>query len=54
MVDYIGIAGSLRKVLAVYADSGGRGEVAYDQEDAVLAMRERYETTVFECRYRAV
>ena len=46
VVDYIGIADSLRRALAVYADSGGRGEVALDQEEAVAVMKEKYETVV--------
>ncbi len=46
VVDYIGIAHALRRALAVYAESGGRGEVALDQEEAVAVMKEKYETVV--------
>ncbi|GAB4248212.1 type I restriction endonuclease subunit R [Deferrisoma sp.] len=43
VVDYLGIADSLKKALAVYAESGGRGTAAVDQEEAVAVMREKYE-----------
>ncbi len=43
VVDYLGIADSLKKALAVYAESGGRGSVAIDQEAAVAVMKEKYE-----------
>jgi type I restriction enzyme R subunit len=43
VVDYLGLADSLRKALAVYTSGGGGGEPAIDQEKAVEAMLERYE-----------
>jgi len=43
IVDYIGIADSLKKALAIYAASGGKGKTAIDQEEAVAVMMEKYE-----------
>ncbi|HOV61200.1 MAG TPA: type I restriction endonuclease subunit R [Candidatus Hydrogenedentes bacterium] len=43
VVDYLGIADSLKKALAVYADIGGRGKAAIDQAEAVAVMKEKYE-----------
>jgi type I restriction enzyme R subunit len=43
VVDYIGIADELRKALRVYTESGGRGQVAIDQDQAVRAMQESHE-----------
>jgi type I restriction enzyme R subunit len=43
VVDYIGIADELRKALRAYTESGGRGQVAVDQDEAVRVMRERFE-----------
>ena len=43
VVDYLGIADSLKKALAVYAESGGRGKAALDQAEAVAVMKEKYE-----------
>jgi len=43
VVDYLGIADSLKKALAVYAESGGRGRATVDQAEAVAVMREKYE-----------
>jgi len=43
IVDYIGIASDLKKALATYTESGGTGTPAFDQEDAVMAMLEKYE-----------
>ena len=43
VVDYLGIADSLKKALAVYAESGGRGSTAIDQAQAVAVMKEKYE-----------
>ncbi len=36
IVDYLGIASELKQALAFYADSGGKGEPAAEQEQAVL------------------
>jgi type I restriction enzyme R subunit len=43
VVDYIGIADDLKKALAVYTESGGKGSTAIDQEAAVAVMQEKYE-----------
>ncbi|MEI8004237.1 MAG: HsdR family type I site-specific deoxyribonuclease, partial [Methanothrix sp.] len=43
IVDYIGLAPYLRSALANYTQSGGTGETAMKQEDAVAAMMEKYE-----------
>ncbi|HWQ43581.1 MAG TPA: type I restriction endonuclease subunit R [Desulfosporosinus sp.] len=43
IVDYLGIAESLKEALAEYTTSGGAGEVALDQEEAVAVMLEKYE-----------
>jgi type I restriction enzyme R subunit len=42
VVDYLGLAHELKLALAVYTESGGHGETAIDQEEAVLAMLTRY------------
>lgn len=43
VVDYLGIADELRKALATYTESGGTGETAIDQAEAVAVMTEKYE-----------
>ena len=43
IVDYLGLADQLRQALAVYTESGGQGQTAIDQEQAVGAMLEKYE-----------
>ncbi|MEA1870837.1 MAG: type I restriction endonuclease subunit R, partial [Candidatus Bipolaricaulota bacterium] len=43
IVDYIGLADSLRKALANYTEGGGRGEIQYDQAQAVALMLEKLE-----------
>lgn len=43
VVDYLGLADQLKKALATYTDSGGRGDTAIDQEKAVAVMLEKYE-----------
>ena len=43
VVDYLGLAHELKQALATYTESGGQGETAIDQEQAVAAMMERYE-----------
>ena len=43
VVDYIGLADQLRLALADYTLSGGTGQPALSQADAVAAMRETYE-----------
>ncbi len=43
VVDYLGLAEELRDALAVYAESGGEGETAVNQEQAVAVMTEKFE-----------
>ncbi len=43
VVDYLGLAHELKRALATYTESGGTGETALDQEQAVAAMLENYE-----------
>lgn len=43
IVDYLGIASDLKKALAFYSDSGGKGDPATTQEQAVLLMLEKLE-----------
>jgi type I restriction enzyme, R subunit len=43
VVDYLGLAHELKKSLADYTQSGGKGQTAIDQEEAVKAMMEKYE-----------
>jgi type I restriction enzyme, R subunit len=42
VVDYLGLAHELKQALAIYTESGGHGETAIDQEEAVVAMMTRY------------
>ena len=43
IVDYLGVASDLKKALAFYADSGGKGDPAIEQERAVNEMLEKIE-----------
>jgi len=43
VVDYLGLADELRQALATYTESGGTGETAIDQAEAVAIMLEKYE-----------
>ena len=43
VVDYLGLAQDLKQALATYTESGGEGETALDQEQAVAVMQEKYE-----------
>ena len=43
VVDYLGLAHELKRALATYTESGGTGETALDQGQAVAVMREKYE-----------
>jgi len=43
IVDYIGLADALRKAMHNYTDGGGRGEIQYDQAQAVAIMLEKLE-----------
>jgi type I restriction enzyme R subunit len=46
VVDYIGIAQDLKNALLVYAASQGKGQIAFDQAEAVAKMQELYEVVV--------
>ena len=46
VVDYIGIAQDLKNALLVYAASQGKGQITFDQEEAVAKMLEYYEIVV--------
>ncbi len=43
IVDYLGLADSLRRALATYTQGGGRGKPTIDQREAVAVMREKLE-----------
>ena len=43
VVDYIGIASDLKRALASYTKSGGKGTPAFEQERAVEQMLEKYD-----------
>ena len=43
VVDYLGIADQLRHAMAVYTESGGKGETAIDTAEAIAAMLEKYD-----------
>ncbi len=43
IVDYLGIATSLRQALATYTENGGKGKPTFDQSEAVALMREKLE-----------
>ena len=43
VVDYLGLAAELQKAMADYTRSGGKGQTAIDQEQAVAVMLEKYE-----------
>jgi type I restriction enzyme R subunit len=43
VVDYIGIANDLKRALALYTDSGGKGKPAFDQDEAASVMMGKYE-----------
>jgi type I restriction enzyme R subunit len=43
IVDYIGIANDLKRALALYTDSGGKGKPAFDQDEAATVMMGKYE-----------
>jgi type I restriction enzyme R subunit len=43
VVDYLGLAHELKQALASYTESGGKGQTAIDQEEAVAVMQEKYE-----------
>ncbi len=43
VVDYLGIADQLRSAMHEYTESGGKGDTALDQAEAVSVMKEKYE-----------
>ena len=43
IVDYLGLAHELKRALATYTESGGTGQTALDQAEAVAVMLEKYE-----------
>jgi len=43
IVDYLGVAGELKKALSEYTESGGQGKPAFEQDEAVAVMVEKYE-----------
>ena len=43
VVDYLGLADQLRNALAAYTESGGTGQTAINQAEAVALMLEKYE-----------
>ena len=43
VVDYLGLAHELKRALATYTQSGGKGQTAIDQGEAVALMREKFE-----------
>jgi len=43
VVDYIGLADSLKRALANYTESGGKGNATVDQEQAAAVLMEKYE-----------
>lgn len=43
IVDYLGIAQDLKKALATYTESGGKGKIEFNQEEAVEKMMELYD-----------
>jgi type I restriction enzyme R subunit len=43
VVDYLGLADELKKALVTYTESGGKGDTAVDQSEAVSLMIQKYE-----------
>ncbi len=43
VVDYLGLAHELKQALATYTQSGGKGQTAIDQDEALAVMLEKYE-----------
>jgi type I restriction enzyme, R subunit len=42
VVDYLGLADQLKKALATYTESGGKGEAAHDPRQAIAVMLEKH------------
>jgi type I restriction enzyme R subunit len=43
VVDYLGLATELKQALATYTEAGGKGKTALDQDEAVAALKAKYE-----------
>ena len=43
VVDYLGLANELKQALATYTESGGTGQTALDQNEAVALLQEKHE-----------
>jgi type I restriction enzyme R subunit len=43
VVDYLGLASELKEALVTYTEAGGTGKAALNQDEAVAAMRAKYE-----------
>ena len=43
VADYLGLAHELKRALATYTESGGTGQTAFNQAEAVAVMLEKYE-----------
>lgn len=46
VVDYIGIAQDLKKALAIYTEAKGKGQLTFDQSEAIAKMLDLYEIVV--------
>jgi type I restriction enzyme R subunit len=46
VVDYIGIAQDLKKALAIYTEAKGKGQLTFDQSEAIAKMLDFYEIVV--------
>jgi type I restriction enzyme R subunit len=42
VVDYLGLADQLKKALAIYTESGGKGDTTYDTRQAIAIMQEKH------------
>ena len=43
VVDYLGLANELKRAIATYTESGGKGEAVIDQDEAIALMMEKYD-----------
>ena len=43
VVDYLGLAQDLKRAMATYTESGGRGQTTLDKDKAIAVMQEKYE-----------
>jgi len=46
VVDYIGLAADLKNALSDYTRSGGKGRPSFDQAEAVVLMKDKYEVVL--------